>query len=154
MCDLNWYKHKAQNIRKTHHTLNVNTKVNFVLEHNISRTSKTPSDALWTLISWAAVEIYLTITFKMLLAFPCLGRTTENRWIHKGSIMRSFRDFVSLFVVYMANQIFEQTTQLQMIWDAIMPMWRHCNFDDIWPLHTCWNFCQQLPIRIDYCSSR
>ena len=52
MCDLKWYTDKAQpNTWKTHHTLNINTKVNFVPVYNISNTSKTPSDVSWTSVS-------------------------------------------------------------------------------------------------------
>ena len=41
MCDLKWYTDKAQqNTRKTHHALNINTKFDFVQEHNISSTIK------------------------------------------------------------------------------------------------------------------
>ena len=42
MCDLKWYTYKAQlNTWKTHHALNINTKDNFVQEHNISSTKHT-----------------------------------------------------------------------------------------------------------------
>ena len=47
------YIDKAQpNTWKTHHVLNSNAKVKFVLEHNISSTSKSHSDASWTPICW------------------------------------------------------------------------------------------------------
>ena len=53
MCDLSWYTDKAQpNTWKPHHVFNITTKVNFCLEHNISRTSKTHSDTSWTPICW------------------------------------------------------------------------------------------------------
>ena len=42
MCALKWYTDKAQpSTWKTHHVHNINTKVIFVLKHNISSTSKT-----------------------------------------------------------------------------------------------------------------
>ena len=53
MCDLKWYTDKAElNIWKTHNVLNINTKVNFVPEHNISSWSKIHSNAPWTPICW------------------------------------------------------------------------------------------------------
>ena len=40
-CEHKWYTYKAQpDTWKTHYVLNINTKVNFVLKHNISSTSK------------------------------------------------------------------------------------------------------------------
>ena len=53
VCGLKWYKDKTRpNSWKTHHAININTKVNFVLEHKISSTSKTQSDVLWMPICW------------------------------------------------------------------------------------------------------
>ena len=53
MYDLKNYTDKSQpNTWKTHHALNIITSVNFVLEHNISSTSKTHSDASLTSICW------------------------------------------------------------------------------------------------------
>ena len=41
MCDLKCYTDKAQlDTWKTYHVFNINKKVNFVLEHNISSTGK------------------------------------------------------------------------------------------------------------------
>ena len=39
-------------MENTLHALNINTKVHFMLEHNISSTNKTHSDASWMPICW------------------------------------------------------------------------------------------------------
>ena len=51
--DIKWDTTKSQpNNWKTHNALNINTKINFVLEHNISSTNKTHRDAPWMRICW------------------------------------------------------------------------------------------------------
>ena len=53
ICDLKWYTDKAQpNTWKAYHVFNINTKINFVLEHNIPTTRRTHSDASWSPICW------------------------------------------------------------------------------------------------------
>ena len=43
---------KHSQTRKTQHTLNIHTNVNFVIEHNISGPRKTQSGVSWTPICW------------------------------------------------------------------------------------------------------
>ena len=43
---------KRSQTRKTHHALNIDTNVNFLLEHNILSPSKTHSGASWTPFCW------------------------------------------------------------------------------------------------------
>ena len=50
--ELKWYTEKHNQTCGKHNAHNVNTKLNFVLEHNISCTSKTHSVASWTPICW------------------------------------------------------------------------------------------------------
>ena len=53
---------------KTHHELNINTNVIFVLEHNISSPSKTQKGAWWTPICWLSSYI---LPFLPLCLTPC-----------------------------------------------------------------------------------
>ena len=74
------YSDKAQPTTwRTHHTHNVNTKVNFVFEHNISSTSKTHSGASWTPVCWVMLTScrlsHMTLAFHQvtLLELMCLN---------------------------------------------------------------------------------
>ena len=83
---------------KAYHALNINTKVNFVLEHNVSSTSKTNTDASWTPICWVGV-----ITFdKTIKAFKrCWGYISWKLLTHLWTdLCTQIKYLVDLLVIW------------------------------------------------------
>ena len=106
-------------MKKKHHAHNINIKVNFVLEHNISSIRKTRSCASWTPISW---WYHQTETFSTVLAL-CVGNSpVTGEFPSQRPVTRSFDAFFDLRL----NKRLSKASRRWWFETPSHPLWRHC----------------------------
>ena len=73
--------------------------------------------------SWHGNDYHITV--------PLWGESTGDRWI---PFIKAGNVDLWWFLCCQPEQAFEQSVDLSMIWDAMTPMWRHCNVCDGTPV--------------------